>query len=348
MTNNIFVPQTFNGERMVNVNLPNRRVGNQPMNESSTTAPTNPNTSTPAAPSGSGSGSTATTPTSTTTTVVPTRLRIAPAVAEATSPKSLKIKASNPPPPPPSASFAPPPPSSSFVQPSSSFAPPPPPPPNTNFSSKPVPYSPHTTKTFQKYWSEANIAVLIQLHRKYFNNNSNDPNLDNTWSLLTKEYNAITCEDRSKQTVKKRWNKVMRKYNAERCCLQIQKTSSQQMPPVSYWNHFLYLDGYLSHLPIPDDSLYIRHDDEDEDEDYDLVGVPEKKRKLDTSKVLESLLEQTMARQQSQIDSIKTHYDDMNKMNLKFVDMCEKVTLRNQSNESRFLDLLEKVYNKTE
>ncbi|KAG2234233.1 hypothetical protein INT48_001952 [Thamnidium elegans] len=278
MTNNIFVPQTFNGERMVNVNLPNRRVGAQPTTETPTVI---------------------TTPTTTTLTpssATPTRLRIAPAVIPAvsesssTSPKSLKTQVSPSPPAPSSSSPA--------------------------------------VKCIQKYWSEANIAILIQLHRKYFNNT--EQTVDG-WTQLTKEYNSITNDERTKSVLVKRWSQVMRKYNAERSCL-VQQRTTQQMPLVSYWNHFQYLDGYLSHLPIPEDSLYIQTDDEYED--YDQVMDNNNKRKFDQVdepsnerlKLLEIVLQQTMHRQQSQIDSIKTHYDDMSKMNMKFVDMYKAST----------------------
>ncbi|GAA5812305.1 hypothetical protein MFLAVUS_005756 [Mucor flavus] len=297
MTNNIFVPQTFNGERMVNVNLPNRRVGTQPASEAPTLATTPTTNLTPSS-------------------VTPTRLRIAPsaipAVESATSPKIIKPQVSPSPP-----------------------------------ASVPCP-SP-SNKCLQKYWSEANIAILIQLHRKYFNNTEQT---GDGWTQLTKEYNSITNDERTKSVLAKRWSQVMRKYNAERSCLAQQRTI-QQMPSVSYWNHFQYLDGYLRHLPIPEDSLYIQTDDEYEDYDQ-VLDSNNNKRKFDQVdepsnerlKLLENMLLQTMNRQQSQIDSIKTHYDDMSKMNMKFVDMCEKVTLKTQSNENRYLDLLEKYIKK--
>ncbi|KAI9263951.1 hypothetical protein EDC94DRAFT_606606 [Helicostylum pulchrum] len=298
MTNNIFVPQTFNGERMVNVNLPNRRVGAQPASETPTVVTTPTTNLTPSS-------------------ATPTRLRIAPSVIPAaecsTSPKSLKTQVSPPPP-------------------------------------APAPCSSPSGKCLQKYWSEANIAILIQLHRKYFNNTEQTVE---GWTQLTKEYNSITNDERTKSVLVRRWSQVMRKYNAERSCL-VQQRTTQQMPLVSYWNHFQYLDGYLSHLPIPEDSLYIQNDDEYED--YDQVSDSNNnKRKFDQVadepsnerlKSLENVLQQTMNRQQSQIDSIKMHYDDMSKMNMKFVDMCEKVTLKTQSNENRYLDLLEKYIKK--
>jgi hypothetical protein len=285
MTNNIFVPQTFNGERMVNVHVANRRAGIQPVNESVT--PTSVTTPTSSAP--------------------PTLLRITPTlITEASSSIILNTQVSPSPPEPGSSS--------------------------------------DINETLQKYWSEANIAILIQLHRKYFNPTAQTVD----WTQLTKEYNNITNDERTTPVLMKRWNKVMKKYNAERMCL-VQQRTAQQMPLVSYWNHFQYLDGYLRHLPIPDDSLYTQ--DDDEYEDYD--RVIQNKRKFDQVepsnerlKSLEDVLQQTMHRQQSQIDSIKTHYDDMSNMNMKFVDMCEKITLKTQSNENRYLDLLEKCIKK--
>lgn len=321
MTNNIFVPQTFNGERMVNVNLPNRRVGSQPAND-------NANNNIP---------STALT-IATTAAVAATRLRTAPAAAAAAAAEntSPSIKHMKPQASPPSAT--------QFII-------------TTPIDS---PSNKHEEVYIQKYWSEANIAILIQLHRKYYSGiSSEDPKQSvESWIQLTKEYNSITYDDRTKNVLMRRWGKVMRKYNAERSCLVVQQQKStssaaQQMPMVSYWNHFQYMDGYLSHLPIPEDSLYMKKKGSEDDSDYDEVIIDNRKRQYDQVepvlddklKLLEKqrlVMEQTLNKQQNQIDMMKKNYDSMNKMNMKFVDMCEKVTSKNQTNESRYLDLLEK------
>lgn len=307
---------------MVNVNLPNRRVGSQPANDNTNSTP-----STALA-------------IATTAAVAATRLRTAPVAAAAaasavtentsTSPKHMKLQAS------PSAT--------QFII-------------TTPIDS---PSNKHEDGYLQKYWSEANIAILIQLHRKYYNGiSSEDPKQSmDSWILLTKEYNGITFDDRSKYVLMKRWGKVMRKYNAERSCLVVQQQKSassaaQQMPMVSYWNHFQYMDGYLSHLPIPEDSLYTKRKGPEDDSDYDEVIVETRKRhhnqeelmsddKLSRLEKQRLAMEQTLQKQQVQIDMMKKNYDSMNKMNMKFVDMCEKVTSKNQTNETRYLDLLEK------
>ncbi|KAI7891528.1 uncharacterized protein EV154DRAFT_507682 [Mucor mucedo] len=338
MTNNIFVPQTFNGERMVNVNLPNRRVGSQPVNDNTTNSPS---TSLSIA---------------TTAAVAATRLRAAPANAAAAAAASAtgSAPASNSGPTATAAENTSPSPKH-IMKPQAS------PPSATQFIiSTPIdsPSYKHEEGYVQKYWSEANIAILIQLHRKYYNGiSSEDPKQSvDSWIQLTKEYNSITHDDRSKHVLMRRWGKVMRKYNAERSCLVVQQqksasAASQQMPMVSYWNHFQYMDGYLSHLSIPEDSLYSKK--RDDDSDYDEVIVETRKRQHngeepitdDKLRWLEKqrlVMEQTLQKQQVQIDMMKKNYDSMNKMNMKFVDMCEKVTSKNQTNESRYLDLLEK------
>jgi hypothetical protein len=207
----------------------------------------------------------------------------------------------------------------------------------------------------QKYWSEANVAILVQLHRKYFATEETRHNPDN-WNLLTKEYNAISSDSRPKKSIMDRWDKLMRKYNAERSCMALQQhnntaISNTAMPIVSYWNHFQYIDSYLGHLPIPDDIIYKNARYEENDNDYDDVVIRNKRprseseepqRKKNTVDTQRLLMEQTLSSQQLQIDLIKKNYDAMAHMNMKFIEICEKVTTQQHNNENRYLNLLEK------
>jgi hypothetical protein len=315
MTNNIFVPQTFNGERMVNVNLTNRsKAGN-----GTSPTPTDNNNS----------------------TITRTKIAAVPP-SSMDSPANAGKKLNTP---------------VSLV----AF--------ENNSSNKKELY-------IEKYWSEANIAILIQLHRKYFSaiiSEGVQQSID-IWNQLAKEFNTITGDERNVDTIIKRWEKVMKKYNAERSCLLLQQrkiAGNQQMPMVSYWNHFQYVDGYLNHLPIPEDSLYLtkiytRQDEDSDDFDEVIMQGNKSKRhstslhdneehrkkvyitqpilddKLQRLEAQRSIMEQTSSRQESQIDMMKRNYEFMNKMNMKFVSICEKITSRSQSNESRYLDLLEK------
>jgi hypothetical protein len=226
--------------------------------------------------------------------------------------------------------------------------PPPPPAPSVSNHTTPVPQSQYYRTTYsnledyKRYWSEANVAVLIQLHRKHYHGIiSEDPSTSSAaWKNLTVEYNGITNDDRSLTELMCKWDKLLAKYNAERSCLMLQRRVSsglqQPMPLVSYWNHFQYMDGYLAHLPVPDQCLYKRKRKRSQSE------LPISQL-LDTQRLY---MEQTALKQQQQIDMMVQSYDAMNKMNTKFVELCEKVTSGTRVNEDRYLNLLEKLIKK--
>jgi hypothetical protein len=207
-----------------------------------------------------------------------------------------------------------------------------------------TPYSNSSSNSedFKRYWSEANIAVFIQLHRKhYLGITSEDAATSNAaWRNLTVEYNGITNDDRGLSELSHKWDKLLDKYNAERSYLMQQRRVSsglqQPMPLVSYWNHFQYMDGYLAHLPVPDQSLYKRKRKRSQ-------GELQINQLLDTQRLY---LEHSTMKQQHQIDMMKENYDSMNKMNTKFVELCERVTAGTRVNEDRYLNLLEKLIKK--
>lgn len=197
---------------------------------------------------------------------------------------------------------------------------------------------------YKRYWSEANVAVLIQLHRKHYHGIiSEDLSTRNrAWNNLTLEYNGITNDDREETELRHKWAKLLAKYNAERCCLMQQRRVSsglqQPMPLVSYWNHFQYMDGYLSHLPVQDQHLYTRKRKRSQ-------GDSQISQFLETQRLF---LEHTTVKQQQQFDIMKENYDSMNKMNTKFVELCERATSGSRANEERYFNLIEKLVNREE
>ncbi|KAI8047296.1 uncharacterized protein B0P05DRAFT_576378 [Gilbertella persicaria] len=199
-----------------------------------------------------------------------------------------------------------------------------------------------------QYWSEANVAVLIQLHRKHYSGLSSEDTHKSkaAWTILTTEYTSITSDQRTLPDIKQKWDQLLAKYNAERACLMMQHRQSglqQPLPVVSYWNHFQYMDLYLSHLPVPENAL-----------DYDEDSVQSHKRKREETEeghsVIKHLLdtqqmfmEQSMNRQEAQIQMIKDNYESMTRMNMRYVDMCERLTNKTQANEDRYMSLLDKI-----
>lgn len=294
MTNNIFVPQTFNGERMVNVNVVNRKGG--PLPNASTSSESKK-------------------------VVIPQVIPAEPVSNEGEySNKSGKGKAIAPA-PVLNQSFTPT--NTTSPTPSTDERRPPPPPPSP-----------------QKYWSEANIAMLIQLNRKYYNNG------EVNWAQLTQEYNSITGEDRGVQAIINKWATLLKKYNAERSCMLQQQTSHKgksSIPMVSYWNHFQYMDSYLGHTPILEDSL---QSENDLDNNFENIVIPARKKTTQSNDAYNyTIMEQALKSQQSQIDLLQKNYETVSQMNFKFAELCEKITLKSQSNETRYLNLLEKYMN---
>ncbi|CAO3626742.1 unnamed protein product [Mucor hiemalis] len=295
MTNNIFVPQTFNGEQMVNVNVVNRKGG------------PSPNASTSSEPK---------------KVVMPQVIPSEPVQNESEySNKSGKGKAIAPAPAV----------NQTYVI--------------TNTTS-PTPSTDERRVPPQKYWSEANIAMLIQLNRKYYNNG------EVNWTQLAQEYNSITGEDRGLPSIITKWNILLKKYNAERSCMLQQQNSfngKTSIPMVSYWNHFQYIDSYLSHTPILEDSLLSENDLDNNFENIVIPAVREGSRRKTTTQSNDAhnytVMEQALKHQQSQIDLLQKNYETVSQMNLKFVELCEKITCKTQSNEARYLDLLEKYMN---
>ncbi|GAN10640.1 hypothetical protein MAM1_0379d10184 [Mucor ambiguus] len=210
---------------------------------------------------------------------------------------------------------------------------------------------PYDVVGYERVWSEANVAVLIQLHRKHYNGvTSMDVDQQNmAWAALTSEYNAITADNRSTPVLIKKWDKLMAKYNAERAFLIMPRPQGlqQPVPTVSYWNHFQYMDSYLSHVPIPENCIRKRKrrvEDTDESDSSD----PAKRPRMTTDLNMELLetqrvfMEKTLDKQNTQIEMMKANAESMHKMNMKFVNICEKACTRSQINEERYLNLLEK------
>lgn len=305
-TDNMFVPQTFNGERMVNVGAPNRNKtsnGTSPTPVVDTNNNNNNNT------------------TATRTNLTPTT----PIVS--TEPSSSKSNNLDP----------------------------------TPQNRQIFKYNPFQRAKQQRYWSEANIVILIQLHKKCLdeNNNQLEFGLDK-WIRLTEEFNEITGNNRRVDSVMERWTKVVKKYNAERQWVILEQQRSKSDKIISCWTHYQFLNSYLSHLPIPLSSsingaekrtrfvtrLYEDDDEDSDDTDYDKPS--NKKRNASLKSLFDTqrlMIEQTVTRQQSQIDMMKENYESMNKMNMKFVKVCERITARSETNEKRYLDLLEKYVN---
>lgn len=296
MTNNIFVPQTFNGERMVNVNVVNRK------------GVPSPNASTSSE--------------SKKVVVIPQVTPAEPVNNESEySNKSGKGKAIAPA-PALNPSFTPTNTTSPAPSTDEQRRPPPPPPPP------------------QKYWSEANIAMLIQLNRKYYNNG------EVNWTQLTQEYNSITGEDRGVQAIINKWTMLLKKFNAERSCMLQQQTTHNgkpSIPMVSYWNHFQYMDSYLGHTPILEDSLQFEND---LDNNFENIVIPARKKPTQSNDAHNfTVMEQALKSQQSQIDLLQKNCEIVSQMNLKFAELCEKITMKSQANETRYLNLLEKYMN---
>ncbi|KAK4511209.1 Vacuolar inheritance and morphology protein [Mucor velutinosus] len=217
---------------------------------------------------------------------------------------------------------------------------------------------PYDVVGYERVWSEANVAVLIQLHRKHYNGvTSMDMDQQNAaWTALTSEYNAITADNRSTPALIKKWGKLMAKYNAERAFLIMPRPQGlqQPVPTVSYWNHFQYMDSYLSHVPIPENCILKRKRRERDNEESDssdqitaattfhtkrLCAMDLNMKLLETQRVF---MEKTLDKQNTQIEMMKANAESMHKMNMKFVNICEKACTRSQTNEERYLNLLEK------
>ncbi|OAD05912.1 hypothetical protein MUCCIDRAFT_159609 [Mucor lusitanicus CBS 277.49] len=214
---------------------------------------------------------------------------------------------------------------------------------------------PYDVVGHERVWSEANVAVLIQLHRKHYNGvTCQDTNQqDAAWAALTAEYNAITADNRSTPALLKKWGKLMAKYNAERAFLIMPRPQGlqQPVPTVSYWNHFQYMDSYLSHVPIPENCIYKRKRRAEDTAENDLSATSHAKRPRTTTttdlsmELLETqraFMEKTLDRQNTQIEMMRANAESMHKMNMKFVNMCEKACTTSQANEERYLKLLEK------
>lgn len=215
---------------------------------------------------------------------------------------------------------------------------------------------------FDRVWSEANIAVLIQLHRKHYNGvTSMDADKYNAaWAALTSEYNAITADNRSKHALIRKWGKLMAKYNAERAFLIMPRPQGlqQPLPSVSYWNHFQYMDSYLNHTPVPENCIHKRKRRENEDDGESSYrtttptplsssGASSKRPRISdfNMELLETqrvFMEKTLDKQNTQIEMMKANVESMHEMNMKFVNICEKACTKSQVNEERYLNLLEK------
>ncbi|KAG2192953.1 hypothetical protein INT46_001210 [Mucor plumbeus] len=215
---------------------------------------------------------------------------------------------------------------------------------------------------FDRVWSEANIAVLIQLHRKHYNGvTSMDVDKYNAaWAALTSEYNAITADNRSKHALIRKWGKLMAKYNAERAFLIMPRPQGlqQPLPSVSYWNHFQYMDSYLNHVPVPENCIHKRKRRENEDDGESSYrtttptplptsGASSKRPRISdlNMELLETqrvFMEKTLDKQNTQIEMMKANVESMHEMNMKFVNICEKACTKSQVNEERYLNLLEK------
>ncbi|CAO3649682.1 unnamed protein product [Mucor fragilis] len=221
---------------------------------------------------------------------------------------------------------------------------------------------PYDVVGYERVWSEANVAVLIQLHRKHYNGvtSADTEQQSAAWAALTSEYNAITADNRSTPALARKWAKLMAKYNAERAFLIMPRPQGlqQPVPTVSYWNHFQYIDSYLSHVPIPENCILKRKrrdDDSDASNPTGQAASPHKRPRtadlnmelLETQRVF---MEKTLDKQNTQIEVIKANAESLHEMNMKFVNICEKACTKSQTNEARYLNLLEKllVLNKEE
>ncbi|KAI8368577.1 hypothetical protein EDC96DRAFT_504838 [Choanephora cucurbitarum] len=208
-----------------------------------------------------------------------------------------------------------------------------------------LPYPPSTPRP--TYWSEADTAILIQLHRKYYPAIQEDT-LDKengAWSRLTTEFNMITQEQHSMLDLHHRWVQLMAKYNAERAHLMLQhRQASLQPQPFhvpSYWSHFQYMDLYLHHLPVPEDALYYQTQS----------STPQKRPRLHEQDVelTQQLFEThrtSMQEQANQMKLMKQHYESIFKMNDKYMQLCERLFHQSQASEDRYRVLFDKIIEK--
>ncbi|KAL9540971.1 hypothetical protein MBANPS3_009380 [Mucor bainieri] len=239
---------------------------------------------------------------------------------------------------------------------------------------------PYDVVGYERAWSEANVAVLIQLHRKHYNGvTSVDGEQQNAaWAALTSEYNAITADNRSTLALTDKWARLMAKYNVERAFLVMPRAQGLQQPvTASYWSHFQYMDNYLSHVPIPENCVLQpkRRVAADHSDEHGLAATTTAKRPRTTTattaaataaaatitvedlnmELLEThrvLMEKTLDKQDRQIEMMKANAESMHEMmkmnaksmhemNMKFASICEMAYTKSQTNEERYLNLLE-------
>ncbi|KAI8372218.1 hypothetical protein BD560DRAFT_395499 [Blakeslea trispora] len=189
------------------------------------------------------------------------------------------------------------------------------------------------------YWSEADTAILIQLHRKYYPSVEEESvdKEEGAWTRLTQEFNQITHEKHSTSHLHHQWLQLMAKYNAERAHLMLQQRQAASLQPQpfhipSYWSHFQYMDLYLHHLPVPEDAL----------------NPPTQARKRprtteDMHSLLETqcrLMEHTIVEQNQQL---KQQVEQMSKLNDKYMRLCETMVNKSQAKEDRYMALMDKL-----
>ncbi|KAI8639743.1 hypothetical protein BD408DRAFT_420838 [Parasitella parasitica] len=374
--NSIFVPQTFNGARMVNVSkrTPTTSSSSTPSTTASSIASASATADAPpslqhvAAPAKDAKSDIQTVSASPKSKVVPIKpyassQSVIDTRAKPTNASRTSIPSSSKPSPPQQ-------PQHQQQQAAAIPVQPRPPQPHQQVlmpSSFPSAYD---VAGFERVWSEANVAVLIQLHRKHYTmvTSMNADKYNDGWTALSSEYNAITADNRSKSALITKWDKLMAKYNAERAFLIMPRPQGlqQPLPTVSYWNHFQYMDSYLSHVPLPENCILKRkhrennddnnnnnnnNDDDEGKATYKANPAPptlsaKRPRTSDLNMELLEIqrvfMEKTLDKQNTQIEIMRTNVESMHKMNMKFVNICEKACSKGRLNEERYLNLLER------